>query len=166
MTERRDGTEGYALSAGNALEVVDMGGDELRVLVGAQQSRGTVSVIAGVMHGGGPPLHVHDDEDEVVIVVYGDLAYQLGERRATLGAGGLLWMPRGVPHTIASGSSEPCRFVTLATPGGLEELFRVQSEYFASLAPGAAPDPIVMAALPGAARRRVIGPPLEVSNTA
>lgn len=156
------------MSAGNAIDVLDMGGDELRVLVGAhiEQSRGTVSIIAGVMHGGGPPLHVHDDEDEVVIVVHGELAYQLGERRGTLGVGGLLWMPRGVPHTIASASSEPCRFVTLATPGGLEDLFKVQSEYFASLAPGAAPDPIAMVALPGAARRRVIGPPLELSNPA
>jgi quercetin dioxygenase-like cupin family protein len=166
MTEQADGTDGYALSAGNALEVLDMGGDELRVLVGAEQSHGTVSIIAGVMHGGGPPLHVHDDEDEVVIVVHGELAYQLGERVGTLGAGGLLWMPRGVPHTIASSSSEACRFMTLATPGGLEALFKAQSDYFASLPPGAAPDPIAMAALPGAARRRVIGPPLEVSQTA
>jgi len=139
--------------------VLDLGGDELRVLVGAEQSRGTLSVFAGVMHGGGPPLHVPEDEDEVVIVLHGELACQLGNRRGALGSGGLLWMPRSVPHTIASTSSEPCRFVTLATPGGLEELFKVQSEYFASLAPGAAPDPMAMAALPGAARRRVIGSP-------
>jgi quercetin dioxygenase-like cupin family protein len=162
MTEQRDGTDGYALSAGDALEVLDMGGDVLRVLIGAEQSRSLVSVIAGVMYGSGPPLHVHHDEDEVVIVLHGEIAYQLGERRGTLSAGGLLWMPRGVPHTIASVSSEPCRFVTLATPGGLEELFKAQSEYFASLAPGAAPDPVEMAALPGADRRRVVGPPLEV----
>lgn len=138
----------------------------LRVLVGAEQSRGTLSVIAGVMHGGGPPLHVHEDEDEVVIVLHGEMAYQLGERRGTLSAGGLLWMPRGVPHTIASASSHPCQFVTLATPGGLEQLFKAQSEYFASLPPGAVPDPVAMAALPGAAQRRVIGSPLDVSNRA
>jgi hypothetical protein len=107
---------------------------------------------------------VHEDEDEVVIVLHGELAHQLGNRRGTLGSGGLRWMPRSVPHTIASTSSEPCRFVTLATPGGLEELFKAQSEYFASLAPGAAPDPMAMAALPGAARRRVIGSPLGASN--
>jgi hypothetical protein len=72
-----------------------MGGDEFRVPVGSEQSRGTLSFIAGVMHGGGPPLHVHKDEDEVVIVVQGELAYELAERRGRLGAGGLLWMPRG-----------------------------------------------------------------------
>jgi quercetin dioxygenase-like cupin family protein len=97
MTEQRDGTDGYALSAGDALEVLDMGGDVLRVLIGAEQSRSLVSVIAGVMHGSGPPLHVHHDEDEVVIVLHGEIAYQLGERLGTLSAGVLLWMPRGVP---------------------------------------------------------------------
>jgi hypothetical protein len=50
------------LSARDALEVLDMGGDELRVLVG-EHSRGTMSIIAGLMHGG-PPLHTHEDEDE------------------------------------------------------------------------------------------------------
>ncbi|HEY1296212.1 MAG TPA: hypothetical protein VGJ60_24300 [Chloroflexota bacterium] len=56
--------------------------------------------------------------------------------------------------------------MTLATPGGLEQLFKAQSEYFASLPPGAVPDPVAMAALPGAAQRRVIGSPLDVSNRA
>ena len=51
------------LAAGEALEEWNFGGDVLRLLVSAERSRGAVSVIEFVGHGGGPPVHVHDDED-------------------------------------------------------------------------------------------------------
>ena len=85
----------------------------------------------------------------------------VGDGEGTVGAGGLLWMPRLVPHAIANGGVSPCRFLTMATPGGIEELFRAQSRYLASLPPGAAPDAVAMGKLDGAEKRRVIGPPLE-----
>jgi quercetin dioxygenase-like cupin family protein len=153
-------SRGYALASGEALEQMDMGGDVLRLLVGVEQSDGSISVIGGLIYGGGPPLHVHDDEDEVVVVLDGELSYRVGEQRGTVSTGGLLWFPRMVPHTIANLSNRPCRFLTVATPGGIEQLFRAQSEYLASLAPGTSPDAAEMERLPGAASRRVVGPPL------
>jgi hypothetical protein len=64
-------SRGYARASGEALEQMDMGGDVLRLLVGVEQSDGSVSVIGGLIYGGGPPLHVHDDEDEAVVVLDG-----------------------------------------------------------------------------------------------
>jgi mannose-6-phosphate isomerase-like protein (cupin superfamily) len=147
---------GYALLAGEAVEEWEFGGDILRLLVSAD----TVTVVEGLARGGGPPLHVHDDEDEVVAVLDGRLTFRVGDGEGTIGTGGLLWMPRRVPHTIANLDETPCRFLTFATPGGIERLFRAQSRYLASLPPGAAPDPAAMATLDGAASRRVVGPPL------
>lgn len=81
---------GYALKPGNALEDLDMGdGSLLSLKVTGLQSLGLVTVLEGIVHSGGPPLHVHEAEDEVVIVVEGELEYQVGEERGALAAGGL-----------------------------------------------------------------------------
>lgn len=153
---------GYVLAAGEALEEWYFGGDVLRLLVSAERSHGAVTVIEGVAHGGGPPVHVHDNEDEVVIVLEGRLAYRIGEMDGDLERGGVLWMPRQIPHAIANLSQDVCRFVAAAVPGGIEVMFRAQSRYLCSIPAGAAPDAAVMANLEGAETRRVVGPPLRV----
>lgn len=152
---------GYALATGNALEDLDMGGgSRLSLKVTGRQSLGLITVLEGVVNSGGPPLHVHEEEDEVVIVLEGQLEYQVGEERGELTAGGLLWFPRRVPHAIANLADSPCRFLTVITPSGIEDFFRGQRDYLANLAPGSAPDPAGFAAVPGAAQRPVVGPPL------
>ena len=72
---------GYALGPQEALEDLDMGdGSTLSLKVTGRQSNGLVTVIEGVALSGGPPLHVHEAEDEVVICVEGRLAYQVGDK--------------------------------------------------------------------------------------
>lgn len=124
------------LAAGEALEEWNFGGDVLRLLVSAERSRGAVSVIEFVGHGGGPPVHVHDDEDEVVLVLEGRLAYRIGDLEGEVEQGGVLWMPRQIPHAVANLSPNVCRFVGAAIPGGIEVLFRAQSRYLSSLPEG------------------------------
>ncbi len=136
------------------------GGSLLSLTVTGQESGGAVTVLEGVVHSGGPPLHVHDAEDEVVIVLDGRLDYQVGEQRGVVTNGGVLWFPRLVPHAVANLSDEPCRFVTVVTPSGIEDFFRGQRDYLAALPPGTAPDPGALAAIAGAEQRRVVGPPL------
>ena len=152
---------GYALHPGQAVEHLDMGGGSvLSLKVTGEQSLGLVTVLEGVVHSGGPPLHVHDSEDEVVIVLEGDLDYQVGDERGVLPTGGVLWFPRTVPHAVANLQQQACRFLTVVTPGGIEDFFRGQRDYLANLPPGSAADPGGMAAVAGAEQRRVVGPPL------
>jgi quercetin dioxygenase-like cupin family protein len=152
---------GYALNPGDALEDLDMGdGSLLSLKVTAQQSLGLVTVLEGIVHSGGPPLHVHEAEDEVVIVLEGQLDYQVGEERGAVPAGGLLWFPRQVPHAVANLTGRPCRFITVITPSGIEDFFRGQRDYLASLPPGSPPDAVGFAAVAGAEQRLVVGPPL------
>jgi quercetin dioxygenase-like cupin family protein len=148
---------GYALEPGASLEDLDMGGGSvLSMRVTGEQSNGLVTVIEGVVEHGGPPLHVHDDEDEVVIVLAGELTYRVGEKRGVLAAGGTLWFP----HAIANLSTGACRFLTVVTPAGIEDFFRAQRDYLASVPPGTAPDSQALSNLPGAASRPVVGPAL------
>ena len=152
---------GYALDPGASLEDVDMGGGSvLSMRVTGEQSNGLITVIEGVVAHGGPPLHVHHYEDEVVIVLAGELTYRVGEQRGVLAAGGLLWFPRGVPHAVANLAAGPCRFLTVVTPAGIENFFRAQRDHLASLPPGAVAEPGGLGGLPGAASRPVVGPPL------
>jgi hypothetical protein len=53
-----------------------------------EQSNGLATVLEGVVHSGGPPVHVHEMEDEIVIVLDGELGYQVGEERAAGGEPG------------------------------------------------------------------------------
>ena len=152
---------GYALNAGAALEHLDMGGGSvLSLKVTGQQSHDLVTIVEGALLEGGPPLHVHDHEDEVVAVLEGELSYRLGDETGTLSPGGTLWFPRGVPHAVANLAGGPCRFLTVVTPSGIEDFFRGQRDYLASLAPDASPDPSRLGSVPGAETRRVVGPPL------
>ncbi len=152
---------GYALRAGESLEDLDMGdGSVLSMRVTGRESDGRLTVLEGVVLSGGPPVHVHQHEDEVVVVLEGALTYRVGEEQGVREAGGLLWFPRRVPHAVANLSGSPCRFLTIVTPAGIEDFFRAQRDYLASLGSGDPPDPVALAALPGADVRPTVGPAL------
>ena len=63
--------------------------------------------------GFGPPLHVHDDEDEVMIVLDGEVAFRSGDDEQIGTAGTTVYLPHGVPHTFQV-LSESARFTTVA----------------------------------------------------
>ena len=152
---------GYALGPQDALETLDMGGGSvLSLKVTGQQSHGVVTVLEGVVLAGGPPLHVHEAEDEVVICTHGELAYRVGDERGVLEPGGLVWFPRRVPHAVANLSDRPARFVTVVTPSGIEDFFRVQRDYLAEVSERRPFDPAALSAVPGHETRTVVGPPL------
>jgi hypothetical protein len=106
----------------------------------------------------GPPLHVHDGEDECIYVVEGRLLVQIGEERHQLGAGSFAWLPRGIPHTFANAGPSAVRMFGVAVPGGIEEFFAAQSAYLASV--HGPPDLAELARL-AQGRGSVVGPPIS-----
>jgi hypothetical protein len=105
-----------------------------------------------VLHSGGPPMHLHEAENEIVIVLEGQLEDLVGEQRGALSSGGLLRFPRQVPHAAAS--------LAVATPSGIEDFIRAQRDCIASLPAGTPPDAVALGAVTGTEERRVVGPPL------
>ncbi|MEL6891713.1 MAG: cupin domain-containing protein [Actinomycetota bacterium] len=63
--------------------------------------------------GFGPPLHVHDDEDEVMVVLDGEIAFRSGDTEQIGRAGATVYLPHGVPHTFQVLSAS-ARFTTVA----------------------------------------------------
>jgi quercetin dioxygenase-like cupin family protein len=98
-------------------------GTRVIVRVTAAQSGGRVGVWESEEpEGTALPLHVHSREDEQVIVLAGTVSSCVGELVHHLQAGDTLSLPRGVPHAHVV-TSETARVLTIATPGGFEQLF-------------------------------------------
>ena len=74
----------------------------------------------------GPPLHVHEREDEAFYVLEGGLSVRMGDEEFEAPAGSFTFQPRGIPHTFRS-SSDGARVLLLMVPSGLEGYFRALS---------------------------------------
>ncbi len=82
--------------------------------------------------GFGPPVHRHNDEDELFVVLEGEIVLRTGGVERSCGAGGIALLPRAVPHgfqvlseqarilNVTGSSSGPPRFdemvAALGTP--------------------------------------------------
>ena len=76
---------------------------------------GTMSVVEfSAPHGFGPPLHVHHDEDELVVVLDGEVRFTSGENSTDASAGGLAWLPHAVPHSFQV-LSDSARMLSITT---------------------------------------------------
>lgn len=108
----------------------------------------------------GPSLHVHTHEDEASYVVEGVLTVVLGDERFEVPAGGIAWLPRGVPHTFANLTPEPVRVVGMAVPAGLEGMWAEFAAYFETLS--GSPDQVVLDEIGQRYGITVVGPPIEI----
>lgn len=133
----------------------------LRLLVDGQASGGRLTLYEGMLPPGGPPLHVHDF-DEVILVLAGRLIVQLDESVDELKAGDFAWLATGHAHTFANTGHEPTRALGLAMPSGIEHLFAERGEYLDSLPEGRHPNESEMAEIYARHASRVLGPPIEI----
>jgi mannose-6-phosphate isomerase-like protein (cupin superfamily) len=83
---------------------------------------------------GGPPLHLHLNQEEWFFVAEGEVAIQVGEQRLSLHAGESVLAPRRVPHTFSSVGATPGHMVIAFTPAGKMEQFMNDTRDFSDLA--------------------------------
>lgn len=104
---------------------------------------------------GGPPLHLHHDQDEIYLVQKGEYLFQVGEARTVVGSGGAIFLPRGVPHAFAQ-LGDTGRMLFMFSPAGdMEDYFRALAQLQGP------PSPEEEAALFAAHGMRLIGPPID-----
>ncbi|MFJ6291731.1 cupin domain-containing protein [Streptomyces griseoviridis] len=68
------------------------------------------------------PRHTHTREDEIFIIEGGQVRLTVGDRSETVTGSGVLFLPRGVPHSYLV-ESDTARFYVITTPGGFERFF-------------------------------------------
>ncbi|MEU6668516.1 cupin domain-containing protein [Streptomyces sp. NPDC046727] len=72
---------------------------------------------------GGPPLHLHENEDETFVVTSGAYEFRLGDKRYEGGPGTVVFGPRGTSHAFRNIAGTTSTMLCFATPGGAELMF-------------------------------------------
>lgn len=73
------------------------------------------------------PLHLHPEADETVYVLEGEIVVDVDGMESRVGAGGITFTPKGVPHAFIV-VSENARLLTMQTPGIGQAFYRGASE--------------------------------------
>ena len=139
-------------------------GSFLTVKVGGDRTRGRLTVIDFVNPPGfAPPLHRHENEDEVFYVLEGSATFLCDGLEIAAGVGDLVHLPAGLPHSFIVDTSAPLRVLQITTPGGFEQFAREAGEPARTRTlPTEPPSPAQLAAMPGLARAfdmEILGPP-------
>ncbi|MGR3761415.1 cupin domain-containing protein [Roseobacteraceae bacterium NS-SX3] len=136
-------------------------GVEYRILLGAGDTGGAISVVDSTAPpGSGPPRHVHEDADETFVMLEGEAEFWLEGELFSRSAGGSVFVPRGKEHTFRVTGTRPGRHLVILTPGGFEA-------FFAEMAAGGYRIPEDMEQIAGIAAQhhlRFTGPPLGAGN--
>jgi quercetin dioxygenase-like cupin family protein len=99
-------------------------GDSYRFLItGAESSGAYFAMEAIVPPGGGPPPHIHRNEDESFYVLEGEVEFLLGDRIVTGTTGDFVNVPRGTVHRFHNASAVRARLILTFTPAGIEKFF-------------------------------------------
>ncbi|MBX3379863.1 MAG: cupin domain-containing protein [Phycisphaeraceae bacterium] len=108
------------------------GGDRIITKLISTQTGGFEWIETDVNPGGGPPLHVHDREDEVFYVLEGEISFWIceqGDRTGKTGKrfvarkGAIVFGSRGTAHAFKNCSQVPARMLVMANPGANFEAF-------------------------------------------
>ncbi len=96
--------------------------------VSSADTAGRATVFDTIRHTpGGPPLHIHDEQDEWFFVTEGQFDIRVGDTVHALGPGDSILAPRGVPHTFRNRSETGRIMVTFLPAGSMEEFFAAGS---------------------------------------
>lgn len=94
------------------------------VRICGEETGGALGVIEATLPpGAGPPMHVHAREDELFRVLSGRFGFWCAQSYVELEAGGLVALPRGVPHRFRNVGDREGTIMAIVTPGGFERFF-------------------------------------------
>jgi mannose-6-phosphate isomerase-like protein (cupin superfamily) len=126
--------------------------------VSAKDTAGAMAVFeSAVPRKGGPPAHVHEDQDEWFFVLEGEFDFEVGEERFRLRPGDSVLAPRKVAHVWASVGDRPGKMAIVFQPAGkMEEFFRELGKLTGP------PSQEVVQRLFLAHGMKVVGPPLKI----
>ncbi|HEY9523409.1 MAG TPA: cupin domain-containing protein [Thermopolyspora sp.] len=112
-----------------------------------------------VSKGEAPPFHMHTREDEVFLLIKGSALVWSGDQEYELGEGGIVFLPRNVPHGYRITSDE-ADLLMIATPSGIEDMFRMAGRDITTPRPdGFEISPGLLARAAGTHGQVIVGPP-------
>ncbi|WP_430510531.1 quercetin 2,3-dioxygenase [Gottfriedia solisilvae] len=94
------------------------------IIVSGEETDGAFSIV--LCHGvqdSGPPLHIHELEDESFYILEGELTFRVGDETIHAKQGDYVFAPRGIPHTIKTISKTSKTLVT-SYPAGFDRFVK------------------------------------------
>ncbi len=110
------------------------------LLTGAQSGDAYFVVEANVPPGGGPPLHIHEREDETFYILEGECSFQIGDSKLRASAGDFIFAPRGIAHAFTNEGNSTLRMIMTFAPAGIEKYF--EEVFEPATDPSATPPPL------------------------
>lgn len=102
-----------------------LGFSELAFKIGTQDTGGNLFMIEHRnLRPGGPPLHLHLNQEEWFYVLDGRVTFLVGAKQVTLGPGESILTPRRVPHTFSSMVPSSHLLIAFTPAGMMEQYFR------------------------------------------
>jgi quercetin dioxygenase-like cupin family protein len=91
----------------------------------AENTGGSFAVIECITTpGGGPPPHIHTNEDEFWTVLDGTFEITIGGATHAAGPGDFAFGLRGIAHSFRNTADTPSQILLGFTPGGIEGFLR------------------------------------------
>jgi mannose-6-phosphate isomerase-like protein (cupin superfamily) len=101
-------------------------GEYFLIRIPSSATNGSYSVTEIVSSpGDSTPVHLHEKEDEHILVVEGTARILYGDKTFDAAAGTMVSLARAVPHAWGNPTKAPIRLAITATPGGCEEALRL-----------------------------------------
>jgi quercetin dioxygenase-like cupin family protein len=137
-----------------------LAGGTFAVLLDAAATNGQLGVGRfRVSKGEAPPYHKHLNEDEVFMLIKGTALLWCEDQELELSEGGIVFLPRNVPHCYRITSNE-ADLLMMCTPGGFEGMFtQAGKPVMSPRQPNMEPDRDAMAKAADDFGQVIVGPP-------
>jgi len=134
-------------------------GAETSVKISSHDTGGAYAVMeASTPPSSGPPLHLHQREDEWWYILEGNFLFEIDDNSVHAGPGDTVFAPRGSRHTFQNIGTALARTLVTVVPGGLDLFFQ---EVDATVPSDTLPDPAVILPIFRKYRLELLGPPLS-----
>ena len=103
----------------------------LDIKISSQDTDGDLAVFvqSGLTPKGGPPLHIHPNQDEWFHVIEGEYKFQVGDDKHMLNSGDTIFLPRNVPHAFIQLKDTGKMIVSYLPAGKMESFFKVTDKW-------------------------------------
>lgn len=155
----------YLAQAAEHEQLEWLDGGVMRMMLDGEKTGGQLTMMRTPARGGtASVVHVHHSEDEIIVLLQGRGIFWVGDQRWELSEGGVLFLPRNVPHAYRL-TSPTVDLLTICTPAGCEDFFRAAGWELSRPRPeGWEITPASLAAAAAATGQTILGPPLAADQ--
>jgi quercetin dioxygenase-like cupin family protein len=104
-------------------------GDQQTIKLSGKDTNGQFTIIENYNgRGVGIPMHVHDNEDEIFLILEGEMEFETQGETTILKQGDMIFLPRRIPHAFRVVGTQKARASVTIMPSGIEEMFEILSK--------------------------------------